>query len=129
MRTLYYYYYHYKRMCRLEQSSRRLRQFSLVCLGTMSIIFTIIYFYFYDAAVLLEFFLIINFYFFIVINKTNCHKVINDLVDLNDQLYFLSMDHYFMDDNDTMQDDVDLDCFLVMEACKSSCYMFCAPNY
>ncbi len=55
--------------------------------------------------------------------------MINDLVDLNDQLYFLSMDHYFMDDNDPMQDEVDLDCFLVMEACKSSRYMFRAPNY
>ncbi len=44
--------------------------------------------------------LIIIFYFFIVFNETNGHKVINDLVDLNDQLYFLSMDRYFMDDND-----------------------------
>lgn len=49
---------------------------------------------------LLDFFLIIIFYFFIVFNETNGHKVINDLVDLNDQLYFLSMDRYFMDDND-----------------------------
>ncbi len=55
--------------------------------------------------------------------------MINDLVDLNDQLYFLSMDRYFMDDNDPMQDEVDHDCFLVMEACKSSHYMFRAPNY
>jgi hypothetical protein len=45
--------------------------------------------------------LIIILYFFIVFNETNNgHKVINDLVDLNDQLYFLSMDRYFMDDND-----------------------------
>jgi hypothetical protein len=59
----------------------------------------------------------------------NCQKVIDDLVDLNDQLYFLSMDHYFMDDKDPLQDEVDLECFLVMEACKSSRYMFRAPNY
>ena len=55
--------------------------------------------------------------------------MINDLVDLNDQLYFLSMDRYFMDDNDPMQDEVNLDCFLVMKACKSTRYMFRAPNY
>ena len=61
--------------------------------------------------------------------KRLLRKVINDLVHLNDQLYFPCMDCYFMDDNDPMQDEVDLDCFLVMEPCKSSRYMFRAPNY
>ena len=57
--TLYYYYSHYKRLCRSEQSSRRLRQFSLFCLGPI-INITIM------MLLLLEFFLIIFFLIFLL---------------------------------------------------------------
>ena len=52
--------------------------------------------------------------------KSKCAKLLCDLADFNDELYLLRLHHSLNDDEDPLQDELDIDCFLAMEACKSS---------
>jgi hypothetical protein len=56
--------------------------------------------------------------------KSKCAKLLCALADFNDELYLCNLHHCFNNDKDPLADEVDLDCFLAMEACKSSQYLF-----
>ncbi len=56
--------------------------------------------------------------------KSKHVKLLCNLADFNDELNLLSLHCYLNDDEDPLQDEVDLDCFLATEACKSSRHLF-----
>ncbi len=57
-------------------------------------------------------------YYIIMPRKSKRYKNINNLRKLNDELYYWSIHQYLTEDNDPLKDEMDVDCFLLMEECK-----------
>jgi hypothetical protein len=61
--------------------------------------------------------------------KSKRYKNINNLRKLNEELYYWSIHRYLTEDNDPLQDEMDIDCFLLMEECKSRRYLYRSSKY
>ena len=70
-----------------------------------------------------------TFLYYIMPRKSKRYKNINNLRKLNDELYYWSIHRYLTEDNDPLQDEMDIDCFLLMEECKSCRYLYRSSKY
>jgi hypothetical protein len=72
--------------------------------------------------------LITTFLYHTMPRKSKRFKNSNVSIKLNDELS-LSNHQFLMEDKDHLQDEMGIDCFLLLEECKSGCYLFHLSKY